>query len=171
MHPFFERIEPLAYRAAQLLIILAIGVGGWTVARPYLSTLIGNPLGSTIVVFDVVKLANAQRAVASAFIRPDAAAPDAATSLMAMQKRTRTVIDRVAGAGTLVLVKQAVVSEGLPDITDAVLRELGLPTNVPTQNATSYTLDEAPTNLNLYPSRSKPSSGSGALGSAGKLLP
>lgn len=157
MHPLLSRIEPYAYRAAQLLIAGALVFGAWSLVRPYLSSVLGNPLGASVVTLDVVKLANAQRQMASAFIRPDSAPPDAAASLMTMQKATRTVIDKVAGKGTLVLVKQAVVSQNVPDITDAVLRELGLPTNAPTQDPTAYTLDEAPTNLALYPSRPKPS--------------
>lgn len=170
MHPLLTRLEPLAYRAAQVVIACALAYGAWTLARPYVSSVLGNPLGATVVVFDVVKLANAQRAVASSFINPNTATPDAATALMNMQKSTRSTIQRVAGKGTVVLVKQAVVSSDLPDITDAVLRELGLPTDVPTQNATAYTLDEAPTNLSLYPAKPAPKD-SIVQGSAGKLVP
>lgn len=170
MHPILTRLEPLAYRAAQVVLAAALAYGAWSLARPHLSSVFGNPLGASVVVFDVVKLANAQRAVASSFINPSTAAPDAATALMNMQKSTRATIERVAGKGTVVLVKQAVVSSDLPDITDAVLRELGLPTDVPTQNPTAYTLDEAPTNLNLYPAKPAPKS-EPVAGSAGKLVP
>ena len=172
MQQLIARLEPLAFRGAQLLIAVAVAYGGWTLVKPHLSSVLGNPFNASIVTFDVVKLANAQRAVASAFIKPDAVAPDAATALMAMQKNTREVIERVAGKGTLVLVRQAVVNRDLPDITDAVLRELGLPANAPTQNATAYTLDEAPTNLSLMPTYGqKKTSDAPQPSAAGKLVP
>lgn len=102
------------------------------------------------VVFDVIKLANSQRAVASAFLKNGGdQSSDSAALLMDVSKRTRESIRKVAGENTLVLVKQGVVSPELPDITDDVLKDLGLPTQVPTQDTMTYLTDIAPTHLGL----------------------
>lgn len=151
LRSIIARLEPYAFRLAQAGLAVAALYAAWLLAGPHVRPYLANPLSAEVVVFDVVRLANAQRMVASAFIKPETASPDAATSLMAMQKQTREVIRRIAGPGTVVLVKQAVVSDHLPDITDAVLKELGLPLNAPTQNVSQYLLDEAPTNLTLIP--------------------
>ena len=128
---------------------------------------------SSAVVFDVVKLANAQRAVASAFLSKDSAqSADTASLLMDVSKRTRDAIRKVAGENTLVLVKQGVVSPELPDITDDVLKDLGLPTEVPTMDTMGYLTDVAPSYLTMLqkgkgdqvgkpaPVKSAPTSGS-----------
>lgn len=101
------------------------------------------------VVFDVVKLANAQRAIASAMIKQDEAGAESAQLLLDVSKRTRQAILKVAGPNTLVLVKQAVVSPEMRDITDDVLKELGLPTKVPTQDTMTYLTEFAPTYLSM----------------------
>ena len=97
-------------------------------ARQYLPQVgIGSP---NIVVFDPVKFANAQRAAASIL----AVAPSADLTLtMTQVAKNADPVIREEAHGALVLVKQAVVTpEGLPDITDAVLKHFGLPTTVPT---------------------------------------
>ncbi|KWT98321.1 MULTISPECIES: hypothetical protein [unclassified Variovorax] len=100
------------------------------------------------VTFDVVKFANAQRAVASAFLKPGSAdVAEANEILLGLTERTRKTIEEVAGEGTLVLVKQSVAHGVSRDITDDVLKKLGMPTNAPTRDAVAYTLDVAPTML------------------------
>ncbi len=111
--------------------------------------------GPAVVTFDVVKYTNATRAVASSFLKKgtdtDVDASDAGTLLLGLPERTRATIARVAGPGTLVMVKQGVVQGQGADITDQVLKELGLPLNVPTQDAAAYALDAAPTMLKMVP--------------------
>lgn len=92
-----------------------------------------------VVVFDVVKYVNAQRAVASSLLGPDTNARlDASTLLLTISKRAKSSILKIAGPGTVVLVRQAVIQGDAPDITDAVLIDLGLPTEVPTEAPTDY---------------------------------
>jgi hypothetical protein len=106
-----------------------------------------------VVTFDVVKYTNATRAVASSFLKNDAqgASADSGTLLLNLSERTRETIAYIAGPGTLVMVKQGVVQGQAADITDEVLKALGLPTNVPTQDNAAYALDVAPTMLHLMP--------------------
>ena len=75
-----------------------------------------------VVVFDVVKLTNAQRAVASRFLKQSEDQGAAGEILLNVSERTREVIQDVAGEGTLVMLKQAVVQGHERDITDEVLR-------------------------------------------------
>ena len=98
-----------------------------------------------VVTFDVVKYTNAQRAVASTFLNPRGEVAQANELLLDLSKRTREAIQDVAGPGTLVVVHQVVVQGHARDITDDVLKKLGLPTDVPTADATRYALDVAPT--------------------------
>lgn len=122
------------------------------------------------VVFDVIKLANAQRAIASAMLKQDEAGAESAQILLDVSKRTRQAIVKVAGPNTLVLVKQGVVSPEMKDITDDVLKELGLPTKVPTQDTMGYLTDFAPTYLSMFQqpgTKEKPRSDS----NGGSILP
>lgn len=100
-----------------------------------------------IVTLDIVRLSNAQRAVASTFIKPSANQGEAIELLTDLPERTRKTIEEVAGRGTLVVLKQAVVQGQTQDITTEVLKRLGLPDAVPTSDALAYTLDVAPTML------------------------
>jgi hypothetical protein len=90
--------------------------------------------GGQVVTFDAIRFTNAQRQVASKFMLKgapsDAAGVDNAI-LLNQSSRVEAVVREVAGAGTIVLVKQAVVDSQYHDITDEVLTRLGLPTNVP----------------------------------------
>lgn len=92
-----------------------------------------------MVTLDVVKLANAERALASKLWQKNA------VDLTSISTRTRQVIQHYAD-GRLVIIKQATVGAQLPDITDKVLIALGLPTKVPTQLPSDYVLNPAPTN-------------------------
>ena len=107
------------------------------------------PASVNVVTFDVLKFTNAQRAIASSFLKPDADISKANEVLLKLPERTREVIEDVAGSGTLVVIKQAVVQGQTSDITDEVLQRLGMPTNVPTSDATAYSLDIAPTTFRL----------------------
>lgn len=103
-----------------------------------------------IVTFDPVKFLNAQRAAASIL----AANPNADLALTITQVATKTdaVIAQHAG-GAVVVVRQAVISGTARDITDDVLRDFGLPTNVPTittnttRSAKNALSDLAPSDL------------------------
>lgn len=108
----------------------------------------------SVVVFDVVKFANAQRALASTFIGKREEAGEAGTLLLSLSKKTTATIERIAGPGTLVLVKQGLVSGAQRDITNDVLTELGLPTDVPTVDPVRYMEEVAPTML-MLPRRDK----------------
>ena len=135
----------------------------------FLPTAVQGPL---VVTFDVVRYTNAQRAVASAFMNPKADHAQANELLLNLSTRTKQAINEVAGAGTLVVVQQAVVQGTTRDITEDVLKKLGLPTDVPTSDATRYSLDVAPTNFFAPPAplRLPALPGEGADPS-GKVLP
>lgn len=98
--------------------------------------------GNQFVVFDVVKLVNAQKAVASVLLKEDTGSKaEGTTLLLEVSKGTKSAIEKVAN-GRAVLVKQGVVSSQFEDITDEVLDELKLPKNVPTTaNKESWTSD------------------------------
>lgn len=112
---------------------------------PLLSgTSFGQP--PAIATFDVIRYTNAQRAVAAAFLRKDTAdQAQAAELLNQLPDRTRAAIEEIAGPGTLVVLKQSVIQGPAVDITEAVLKKLGLPDNVPTSDGAVYSLDVAPT--------------------------
>lgn len=87
--------------------------------------------GPNVVVFDPVKFLNAQRAAASILMANPSA--DLTLTMTQVAKQSELVIKQEAG-GALVLIKQSVVlTEDIPDITDAVLKRFGLPTTgIPT---------------------------------------
>ena len=107
-----------------------------------------------IVTIDPVELANAERALASKLLtrrgnRP-AARRRVTLKLFRVGREMRATIRTVAGPGTIVLVKQAVIAGSVPDITKAVLTRLGLPAKVPTVDLTQYlTHGVAATTLSL----------------------
>ncbi len=105
----------------------------------------GSVGGNRIVVFDPVKYGNAQRAVAASLIGnsgPDA--DDQAMLFKQASTRLRGTIQAIAG-NAVVVVKQSIISGDVVDITDAVLVELGLPTNVPSVDLARVLSDIAPT--------------------------
>lgn len=109
-----------------------------------------------IVTFDVVKYMNAQRAVASAFLKPDHDKQAINELLVGLSDRARDAILSQAGPGTIVLLKQTVVQGQFKDITDDVLRELRLPVKeVPTSDGVDYVLDHAPTMMLSVPTMQK----------------
>lgn len=120
--------------------------------------------GPSVASFDVLKYTNAQRAVASAFLKPNSDVSRTNELLYKLPERTRQAILEVAGTGTLVVVKQAVVQGQTADITDAVLARLGLPTNVPTEDGTASSMGYAPTMLGALPV--KPAEPRGPLNNA-----
>lgn len=109
-----------------------------------------------VVSFDIIKFMNSQRAVASAFLGPNQDFSAASEALHRLPERTRAAIAEAAGEGVLVIVKQAVVQGQTRDITDDVLRRLGLPTDVPTSDGVSYQIDIAPTILFRPPPERRP---------------
>jgi hypothetical protein len=118
---------------AATLVLGALKVSGQLDRSP------ANLQAAQVVVFDVVKYVNAQRAVASGLLGNDANVNlDTSTFLLALSKRAKGSILKIAGSETVVLVRQAVIQGDAPDITDAVLIDLGLPTDVPTQAPVDY---------------------------------
>lgn len=139
---------PMLLLSALISAVLVLGV----------LKLSGNMGGSgsvNVAVFDVVKFANAQRALASRFIGRTENAAEGGTLLLQLGAKTNAAIEKAAGPGTLVLVKQGVVSTGQVDITDKVLTDLGLPTDVPTAEPMKYLNEVAPTML-MLPNRETP---------------
>lgn len=144
--------------AAPMLLLSALISAALVLGVLKLSGNMGGRGNMNVAVFDVVKFANAQRALASRFIGRTENATEGGTLLLQLGAKTNAAIEKAAGAGTLVLVKQGVVSTGQVDITDAVLTELGLPTNVPTAEPMKYLNEVAPTML-MLPNRDVPPSG------------
>lgn len=140
---FMDLLGPLApFLAATVLVAVVVT----SAVQRYVPQLAPR-VSVAVVSFDVIKYTNAQRAVASSFLRPgaDVSAPN--ELLLNLPERTREAIRAVAGPGALVVVKQAVVQGQTVDVTDEVLKRLGLPVNVPTADGTAYSLDVAPTLL------------------------
>lgn len=153
--------EPTTKELAKLLApFLAMTALVAVMAVLLIFRFMGSPasLGGTpaVVSFDVMRYANAQRAVASAFLKPGADQTSANETLLGLSERTRKVIEEAAGPGTLVVLKQAVIQGQTRDITEEVLTKLGLPTNVPTSDGAAYTLDVAPTMLMQVPAGRNP---------------
>lgn len=96
----------------------------------------------------MIKFTNAQRLVASKIIGDSTRSSEDATLLLSVSKRTEAVIEQFS-AGRLVILKQAVISGEYIDITDDVLKELGLPTDGPTMDPGKLSIDMAPTNFIL----------------------
>jgi hypothetical protein len=127
-----------------------------------------------VVTFDVMQYINAQRAVASAFLKQGSDHTNAVEALSDLPSRTREAISEVAGPGVLVVAKQFVVQGATRDITAEVLKKLGLPyKNVPTSDVVRYTLDEAPTMFMVAPPAyvPRPLPGEKPLGNPGSALP
>lgn len=119
----------LALVALSAVLYLGWGVRGSLTGG--LGSMFGHKLSTTsVVVFDPVRFANAQRAAVS--ILQTSKDPDIALSLTQVANQAEQVILEEAN-GALVLIRQAVVvPEGVPDITDAVLTRFGLSTQAPT---------------------------------------
>lgn len=151
-----------AFAAAFLVLVVLklTGLGGGSSGMP------------KAVVFDVIKLSNSQRAVAATLIKPESQdAAENATLLLDVSKRTRESIRKIAGDNTLVLVKQGVVSPELPDITDEVLKDLGLPVVVPTKDTMGYLTEIAPSYLSMLPQITPAPRRSDSGPSSGSILP
>ena len=118
-----------------LIQVLAIAVvaAGITLVALKVSGLLTRPQ-VRVVTFDVLKYENAERAQAMKLMGQGGAGA-VAPMLSYVSKRLRTAIEHAAGPGTLVVLSQAVVQGQTRDITDQVLKELGLPTKVPTATA------------------------------------
>ena len=106
--------------AAAAIALIALKVSGLLTPTP-----------PRIVTFDVLKYENAERAAAMKLMGRGGTGA-VAPMLSYMSGRLRTAIRKAAGPGTLVVVSEAVVQGQTRDITDRVLKSLGLPTQVPT---------------------------------------
>ena len=118
--------------AALLVAVGAVRVQGSSASAP----------SARIVTIDPVELANAERALASKLLTRHGNHPAArrriTLKLCRVGREMRATIRKVAGPGTIVLVKQAVIAGLVPDITKTVLAKLGLPAKVPTVDLTQY---------------------------------
>ncbi len=125
-----------------LAVVLSVGLIKWLSKTEVLST-------QSVVVFDVLKYVNSQRAIASNLLNPSKQ-DDTALFMRDISSRTQAAIAEVAGENTVVLVKQSVVSlKHTRDITDDVLRKLNMPTDVPTLELNLS--DDVTTHLSLSP--------------------
>ena len=132
-------------RDSAVFVILAIIVAALLVAvgavRVQGSSATKAPT-ARIVTIDPVELANAERALASKLLTRHGNHPAArrriTLKLFRVGREMRATIRKVAGPGTIVLVKQAVIAGSVPDITKTVLTRLGLPAKVPTVDLTQY---------------------------------
>ena len=115
------------------LLAIAIVAAGITLVTLKMSGLLSPPQ-VRVVTFDVLKYENAERAQAMKLMGQGGAGA-VAPMLSYVSKRLRVAIQKAAGPGTLVVLSQAVVQGQTRDITDQVLKELGLPTKVPTAAA------------------------------------
>lgn len=125
------------------LIAFNIATVAGLVAAQYL-----RPVGhgsASFVTVDAVKITNAERAVASSLFNQglNGGNQDAIVSLNDFGKKVTAEIEKIAD-GRTVIVKQAVVSGNVPDITDDVLKGLNLPMNAPSIDI-SKQLEMAPT--------------------------
>lgn len=139
-----------------LLKMLAPYLAGTAIAAALLTLallrFVSGGVAVKAVTFDIIKYTNAQRAVASSLLGANAGVQqgEASQLLLDVSKRTRASITKIAGDGTLVFIKQGVVQGAMRDITDDVLKDLNLPTDVPSADGTEATLDAAPTSLGFY---------------------
>jgi hypothetical protein len=127
-----------------LFVVLVSGLVAFFLPTHYGSTL----GGARVVTFDVIKLGNAERAIASGIVgahsQHGSNSEDNTLILTEASKRVSAAIQKEAG-GALVFVKQAMVGpSSFPDITDAVLTDLDLPTTTPTVDSLGILNDIAP---------------------------
>ncbi len=117
-----------------LISLIALLGGALIGSTGAFNQMTGNGDATGMVAFDTVKLLNAQRAVASRIIgAPNTPAANDASVLLAKVSKEAAVVVQKHAAGRAVVVKQALaLPASVPDITDEVLTELGLPTDVPT---------------------------------------
>ncbi len=111
------------------LVFLGLSWAAWTFAPQILSALPGSG-GHNMVTVDVVRIVNAQRKMMSSTLIQS---NEESVRTVAYAGRNATqVIQDVAGPNTIVLVKQSVVTStaDIQDITDAVLKRLGLDTDM-----------------------------------------
>lgn len=128
--------------ACVLLLALVVAAVGWVTWRQWRA-----PSGSgagKLVTVDLVRILNAERKALPKL----SDGGDPSLELLRIGRQIRPTIRKVAGPDTVVLVKQSVVGGHLPDITDRVLKYLGLPAKAPTVNLTGA-LDDAPTTASL----------------------
>lgn len=133
-------------RDSAVFVILAIIIAALLVAvgavRVQGSSTTAAAPTARIVTIDPVELANAERALASKLLTRHGNHPAArrriTLKLFRVGREMRATIRKVAGPGTIVLVKQAVIAGSVPDITKTVLTRLGLPAKVPTVDLTQY---------------------------------
>lgn len=99
-----------------------------------------------VVVFDITKYVNAQRSIASNYLTNDPSKMAQTNELLVgISDRTKAAIEKYAGPGNLVMVKQGIIMGEMEDITDKVLNEVGLSSKVPTEDAVRAILNPVQT--------------------------
>ena len=148
MKRFYDDLPPWFLTTAALLLLGVIAAtGAWRYIHREWQ---GKQAPQRFVTIDPVELANAERAVASKLLASHADNQAISLKLFRVGRELRGTIRQVAGPGTVVLVEQAVILGGVPDITKQVLEKLGLPLHAPTVDVTKYlTQDVAPTTASL----------------------
>jgi hypothetical protein len=125
----------LAGVAALVMLLTGVGrIGGATTSR-------------RIVTVDLVRILNSERKALPQLAKQSGGDPTLA--ILRIGRAIEPTVKEVAGPGTVVLVKQAVVDANLPDITDAVLGKLGLPLHAPTINLTRGLLPAPTTDASM----------------------
>lgn len=117
-------LEDLPNYLIVVALTVCVFVAGFWASNHF--TAVGS--GPKIVTFDVIKLVNAQRKIAGGVMINDT---DSFVLLNRVGKTTEQIIRSIAGEGTVVIIKAAMINSDIPDITDEVLISLGLPTDAP----------------------------------------
>lgn len=118
------------------LIIAAICSGTTFAALKYSDQVRSYLSVPKIVTFDVIKFNSAQKRVTGFLTKNQDS--DMIVTIQNLGKNTQKSIRKFAGDNAIIVVKQAVISTAkVEDITDLVLVDLGLPTDVPTRSLPS----------------------------------
>jgi hypothetical protein len=139
-NPESRRLQVAAAAAIGAGVMMMIAIWAFPPQTPS-----GKP---KIVTLDAVRLVNAERAAISGMLGANASRGDIALRMLHIGRSVKATVRKVAGAGTIVVVKQAIVAGSVPDITTKVLKDLGLPLHAPTINLAKY-INQAPTMLDL----------------------
>lgn len=145
-HPDYRDEQPGTGREAKRqtrwragIVPAVIGASAGMVVALATTMSLGTSLGSgkpalseVAVTFDTARYVNARRMAAGSMLGEDAEKEKTASTLARADRNVKSVLQEKAD-GRIVLVRQAVVmEEQLPDLTEDVLTELGLPTEAPT---------------------------------------
>lgn len=131
------------------VVLLAIGGGAALGVTAMSFNQASVNFSNSVVAFDTVKLVNAQRSLVGKIIgNPQSGEATEASLTMAKVNKDAAAVVKKYAQGRAVIVRQALaLPESVEDITDKVLVDLGLPTDVPT---IAPVIDDAPIGDNNY---------------------